>query len=276
MESLGVLRASAGEIRVERLEQRLEPRVPFPHRHDFFHFVALERGGGWHEIDFERFPVKAPQLFLVKPGEVHAWHLSSSTRGFVLEFTESSIGKREERAQVLEMLRRFPAALGGRAVATLFPVLELMAAEFHSGAAHARLSLEHLLLSFLIQLSRAVPAVATEGAPKDSLISRFRSLVEQKFEVEHSVEFYASNLGVTAKALTTRVSRALGKSAGSVIQERCLTEAKRLLAHSALPVSEIAYRLGYDDPNYFARFFRQKAGLAPGKFRELAARSVPH
>jgi len=56
IEAFGNLPASRGEIRVEHLESRLAPKVPFPHRHDFFHFVLVEAGSGWHEIDFTREP----------------------------------------------------------------------------------------------------------------------------------------------------------------------------------------------------------------------------
>jgi len=53
-------------------------------------------------------------------------------------------------------------------------------------------------------------------------------------------------------------------------------EAKRLLAYSNLTIAEIGYRIGYEDPNYFARFFRQKSGLSPGRYRKLAAHTIPH
>ena len=277
MEALGNARAVAGEIRVERIEKRFVPRVPFPHRHDFFHFIALEKGAGWHEIDFQRFPVNPPQLFLVKPGAIHTWDLSASTRGYVLEFTESSIGNREEVAQLLEALGRITSVLEGKAATALLPLLALMKEEYCTGAPGFRLSLEHLLVSLLIQLARQVPqAAASVSATSESLVARFRALVEQNFKTRHSVEFYAMRLGVSAKALSTRIARSLGKSAGAVIQERCLVEAKRLLAYSSLPVSDIAYRLGYDDPNYFSRFYRGKTGLAPGAFRKLATHSRPH
>ncbi|MCD8262065.1 MAG: helix-turn-helix domain-containing protein [Bacteroides sp.] len=46
-----------------------------------------------------------------------------------------------------------------------------------------------------------------------------------------------------------------GKSAKKVIQERILTEAKRLLRYTDLPVAEIVEKLSYDNDSYFIRFF---------------------
>jgi AraC family transcriptional regulator, transcriptional activator of pobA len=47
-----------------------------------------------------------------------------------------------------------------------------------------------------------------------------------------------------------------------------LLEAKRLLRYSDLPVTEIAYRLNFEDPSYFSRFFKKYTGFSPSEFRE--------
>lgn len=276
IDAFGHEAAREGDIRVERLEKRLQPRVPFPHKHDFYHFLFLEKGSGWHEVDFTRFKVSAPQLFLMSPGQVHSWSLGAATRGFVLEFNRSSLPKGGMAESLLEALSHLPAMLSSAESKSLLPLFRLMREEFSARGPGYRAVLEHLLLALLVQLQRARLAEKTMAPKASGLAERFRALVEKHFASQHAVEFYAAELGTNTKALTTQVSRALGKSAGAVIQERCLIEAKRLLAYSSLPIAEIGYQLGYEDPNYFARFFRQKAGMSPGRFRELAAHSVPH
>jgi AraC-like DNA-binding protein len=151
--------------------------------------------------------------------------------------------------------------------------LKLMLGEFNEQGTDFRLSLEHLLTALLLKISREsqAPSIRTEG---DTLVQKFQSMVEEEFSRHHKVDEYARRLGLTPKALTTKVSRVLGRSAGAVIQERRLAEAKRLLAYSDLAVANVGYELGYDDPNYFARFFRKHTGMAPGKFRKLANRTV--
>lgn len=273
LESLGISHATTGEIRVEKLEQRLAPKVPFPHRHDFYHFLFLEKGSGWHEIDFQRFKIKPRQLFLVRPGQVHAWQLGAGTRGYVLEFTRASLPRNRKTEELWKFLETMPAAILSAEAAELSITLKLMLGEFNGRGADYRLSLEHLLLYFLLKLAREKVSLPATAAA-DNLTQKFQALVEENFSRHHKVDEYARHLGVTPKALTTKISRVLGRSAGAVIQERCLAEAKRLLAYSELPVAEVGYRLGYDDPNYFARFFRKHAGMAPGKFRRLASRTV--
>ncbi len=46
-----------------------------------------------------------------------------------------------------------------------------------------------------------------------------------------------------------------------------MVEAKRHLCHSEMPISEIAARLGYDDPLYFSRAFKHAVGHSPRTFR---------
>ncbi|MBY0413903.1 MAG: AraC family transcriptional regulator, partial [Bdellovibrionales bacterium] len=127
-----------------------------------------------------------------------------------------------------------------------------------------RLSTAKLILFF----NRSTQA----GPKKISRVSKFREdfneLVEKNYKREHSAEFYAKTLKLTTKGLTAKVKRIIGKNVRELIQERCILEGKRLLAYSDLSVSEIALELGFEDPNYFTRFFKSKAKINPGKFRQ--------
>lgn len=274
IESFGNIPATQGEIRIERLESRLQPKVPFPHRHDFFHFVYLQKGSGWHEVDFTKFPAKPGTLFFVKPGQVHSWRLGNPSRGYVLEFTTESLPASSFLKKLLRNLDALPESIAPENSAPVETLLELMFQEIREGRKDFRICLEHYLILFLIQAVRLSDVQPLTRAPGNSLVDRFRQEVEKNFKQNHSVDFYAKKLSVTAKHLTTQVTRTLGKSAGAIIQERCLIEAKRLLAYSELPIAEIAYELGYEDPNYFARFFRRRVALSPGRFRQRATHSV--
>ncbi|HEY8231852.1 MAG TPA: helix-turn-helix domain-containing protein [Vicinamibacteria bacterium] len=60
------------------------------------------------------------------------------------------------------------------------------------------------------------------------------------------------------------------ESAGRVVRRRIALEARRLLTHSDLTAAQVGFRLGFDDPAYFARFFRREAGEPPTDFRARA------
>jgi AraC-like DNA-binding protein len=83
-----------------------------------------------------------------------------------------------------------------------------------------------------------------------------------------SVSDYAKYLHVTADHLGAVVRDQTGRTPGDIIRERLLLEAKRLLVHTSMNISEIAYALNFEDPAYFSRFFRRLVAKAPGDFRE--------
>lgn len=273
LESLGNAPAKSGEIRIERLEDRLQPRVPFPHRHDFYHLLFLERGSGWHEIDFSRHTVTPNQLFIMRPGEVHSWNLGAYTRGYVLEFTRASLSKDKTTDELFSLLDELTSMILPAHPECFRSHLQLMHAEFSAAQSGFRLGLEYMLSAFLVKLVR-LEAIRKKNKRASPLAERFLVLVEKKFQQEHKVEFYAKELKITPKALTQKISKILGVSAGTVIQERVLVEAKRMLSYTNQSVADIGYDLGYEDPNYFARFFRQHVGMAPGKYRSLANHTI--
>ena len=66
----------------------------------------------------------------------------------------------------------------------------------------------------------------------------------------------------------------LGTGVKRVISERRLLEAKRLLLFTVRTVEDIAYEIGFDDPAYFSRFFRERTGEAPAAWRRKQLREV--
>ena len=57
----------------------------------------------------------------------------------------------------------------------------------------------------------------------------------------------------------------------ALINARLLLEARRLLRYTDLSSKEVAFRLGFDDPSYFVKFFKREAGMLPLELREQAS-----
>ena len=73
---------------------------------------------------------------------------------------------------------------------------------------------------------------------------------------------------MTPDRLNDHVKRAVGVTAGHLIRQRLLTEAKRQLVFTSQAINEVAYDLGFSDPSHFARFFRKNTAMTPQAFRE--------
>ncbi|PTS97440.1 AraC family transcriptional regulator, partial [Pedobacter sp. HMWF019] len=73
---------------------------------------------------------------------------------------------------------------------------------------------------------------------------------------------------ITPNHLNALCNDLLGKSAGEIIRERVILEAKRLLINLDLSVAEIAERLNFSDQSYFIKFFKKYEEITPEKFRK--------
>ncbi len=270
LESLGIVRATRGDIRVEPLHKRMDPKVPFPHKHDFFQIVIVEKGRGWHRIDFDHYKISKAQCFVIKPGQVHGWSLSPDTRGYVLEFTPESFseGKAWE-TDYQTKLRHLPNMLLLKDLGEeILDLASSMEQDFTDRKYGFEVLLRSYLKIFIIKLIRSTSTKQVQTSETVSTVENFRQMIDENFQKHHSVEFYSKALGLSPKALTMRISRLTGKSARQLIQERILMESKRLLIFTKSSVKEIGYQLGFEDPNYFVRFFREQVGMPPLKFRQ--------
>jgi AraC family transcriptional regulator, transcriptional activator of pobA len=278
MQDFGPVRGLLREVRVDRLENRRHSIVAFPHKHNFFQLMLILKGSGWHEIDFSRYAISSKQLFFTKLGQIHCWHMSAKTSGYIIEFTSEtiahnstlicpswSVGKISDQIEFKGV-----SATIHRHISNLF---ELMYEEYQNERADFETALRHYLIPMLIDLHRLSNGKIVNPRDTDPLLDLFLSLVEENFATNRGLIFYSRKLKVTPKALTMRVSRALGKPARAVIFNRCLLEAKRLLGYSNINISEVGHELGFEDPNYFARFFKNAEGISPGKFRAKAMRT---
>lgn len=99
-------------------------------------------------------------------------------------------------------------------------------------------------------------------------LRKFSQLVEKHYKTHHAVADYADMLFVSPKTLSKKISLLSKDSPNDIIKNRIILESKRLLAHTALSVKEIAHSLNYDDDAYFVRFFTRHTGLSPLSFRK--------
>jgi AraC-like DNA-binding protein len=137
---------------------------------------------------------------------------------------------------------------------------------------HEKLAVQmirHQLHLLMVHLSRLYAAASPAPFAAVGLVRRFRQAVERSFRASRSVGHYARDLGITTSHLNESLRLETGLTAGDLIRERLLLEAKRLLLHSELTMAEIGYELGFEDPSYFSRFVRRELKTSPVEFRSL-------
>ena len=250
------------------------------HRHrNLFQILLIERGGGDMTFEAATLPFAAPCAILVPPTTAHGFRFHPDvTDGWVVSFTEDVAQALGERSG--EALARLKALAAEPVIplasATEGKRLSTLCSELHEERFLARegfrLAMRGLLALIAIEVARLAASRARSGtvtlAPADATVEALRRLVEEHFRKERLLGFYAEKLAMTPDRLNDHVKRATGVTAGHLIRQRVLTEAKRQLVFTMQPIHEIAYDLGFADPSHFARFFRKQTAMTPQEFRE--------
>lgn len=245
-----------------------------PHRHARLHQVLLvESGGGTATMEGMRHDLAPMTVINVPKNRVHGFSFTPGTHGWVVTLASETFEDVLTGSDWLKLVLDRPVVTdGGEELRAVMQDIfdEFAARDF--GRAHVLRSLAGLLLGRTGRLLHERGAAGTPSEP-NTLFSRFHALVELHFSDHMPVAGYARMLGVTPTHLTRIVRAVSGKPASQVIDDRIVQEARRNLVYTNLPVSSIAYALGYSDPAYFSRVFSRVTGMAPSRFRELAASS---
>jgi AraC family transcriptional regulator, transcriptional activator of pobA len=239
--------------------------------------TATCSGGGEMSFEAATIPFEAPCAILIPATVAHGFRFQHGvTEGWVLSFTEDvtqGLGQRPDEALArLRALAREPimplAAAEAARVATLCTSLHEEGFLAREGY---RIAMRGYLALIAIEIVRLAASRARSGAvtltATDPTVESLRALVEEHFRKERLLGFYSEKLAMTPDRLNDHVKRATGVTAGHLIRQRVLTEAKRQLVFTTQPIHEIAYDLTFSDPSHFARFFRKQTGTTPQEFR---------
>jgi len=250
----------------------------FPHKHTFYHLVLFTKGTGTHAIDFKTFDVTPNQIYFMIPGQVHSWNFEGQVDGYVIHFSSSFF---ESFLLKNEYLDQFPFFSGviEDAVIQIEPALQQKITRLFEDIITEsditdRMSLDlirSLLLQVFILLSRTTTGQKEKQAlPYNyTLLKTFQKLIEKNFATLNLPRDYAELMYITPNHLNALCNDLLGISAGEVIRNRILLEAKRLLINLDLTIAEIGYQLNFNDNSYFTKFFKKYTGSTPEEFRKV-------
>jgi AraC family transcriptional activator of pobA len=238
-----------------------------PHRHGRLHQVVLiKTGGGEATLDGRRHVLKPMQIVNVPVGHVHGFRFEPDTQGWVLTIAAEIL---DEALLASEGLR---GALSQSAVVRGTPQIRASMKQIfaeHAARDFGRAHVLRALCAAVIGLVARELAAESHGAAtgESGLFRRFEALLEQHHLERWSVADYAKALSVTPTHLNRITRTATGDTASHLILNRLIREARRNLVYTNLPVSTIAYALGFDDPAYFSRVYAAATGLSPRAFR---------
>jgi AraC family transcriptional activator of pobA len=250
---------------------------PFSRR-DFYKIALIIGHGKIHYAD-KWVTIDRPALVFSSPSVPSAWEPGPGAQeGWFCLFTQAFIESYEHKSA----LQNFPLfQVGGSHIvflnegqlAFLSATLGKMMEEMDSDYVHKYDLLRNYLRILMHEALKIAPVTTyeTNTSAAARITALFLELLERQFPIDSPGQFlklktannYAEGLAVHTNHLNRSVKEVTGKTTTQHIAERVLKEAYALLKHTDWSIAQIANSLGFDEPAYFANFFKKYTGYSP-------------
>lgn len=228
------------------------------------------------EADRQR-RLAAPCLILIPPMALHGFDYESKADGHILTLSDvmvDTLFPGETLTPMLTGIRCFNDFSGPYAATAIQALMQAVGRELFNDQPEKQLMLRACLQQLFLAVYRMWQYSQQTATQSDNhSLGYFRKFQQRIREAgtTQSIAALAKELGITPVHLNRICKEVAGRSAGQLVQDHLLEEAKKYLRYTSYSISEIAYLLNFEYPNYFARFFRKHTGMTPGAFREHQA-----
>lgn len=253
-------------------------------RTNTFSVSLLTDGEAIYKIGMREYNIKPGSFYFMSPQQLRYYKKIKLWKGYVFVFSEEFI----RMFSGISVYSEYPffkldanvqLRLNNEQLAELLPLLEKLHT-YYNGSESDKLKYLFHYMSLVLLLARkwytqqhaVIPekekAVMLSKAFDDLLEKHFFDIASQHAESLFTVSDFANKLHVSSNYLSDTVKKETGKTPTQIIKERTILEAKSLLRNTKLTVSEVAYFLLFDDPSYFAKYFKAATGVSPSDFKD--------
>ncbi|UOB18155.1 AraC family transcriptional regulator [Abyssalbus ytuae] len=243
-----------------------------PHRTAYYFFIFVNSGTSTHKIDLQNTTVSDGQLLFVLPNQIHTPPpKKDDLEYFKLSFDQNCLALLPQQFPFLiNPFNRQTITFSNTAKQRVKAVFEILDQLLHSNKKQkdTAIILAHLN-TLLTEFNNAYfkhIGQSSKSNPKLSKYIEFKLMVETHLTRQPSINTIAGKLALTTSNLYGIVKEFSGVSPKEFITTRLMLEAQRKLHYSNLSVKELAYELGFNDPDYFSRLFKKSTGKSVSKY----------
>lgn len=255
-----------------------------PHRHDrYYQIHFLEAGHVELVLGGRSYAGDGPLFFFTPPAVPHSFSFSEKASGVALTLRQDVLSRMIAGSDDAALKSQFSEPVfvqldtaGGsltRDAGRLPTLFRLLSEEFYErrpGRRHTLPALAHLVLVSVFRLSQLPERTEPLRRVELEILQSFNELVETRYREHWQLKQYAAALNVTPGRLADICRRLSGMPPKAMVFERQMEEARWQLIYTTTSISRIADKLGFADPAYFCRFFRQHSGESPSQYRQRA------
>ncbi|HEY6900998.1 MAG TPA: helix-turn-helix transcriptional regulator [Puia sp.] len=274
-----------GQFNIFRVEDLLLPerkQITYSRR-DFYKVSLVTGESNIHYAD-RTVHITESVLVFTNPLIPFFWErVSPRHSGFVCIFTETFFNSSApiKEFPVLQSASAGVIPLSGSMLGTFHELFEKMYAELRGDYVFKYDLCRHLLMEVVHTAQKLQPEAGQPirpGTAAERITGLFMELLERQFPIELTNQVvllttpagFAKQLNLHVNHLNKALKETTGRSTGQLINSRLAEEAKILLRSTGWTVNEIAWSLGFKEPNHFSTFFKSAAGVTPRQFRSSA------
>jgi two-component system response regulator YesN len=105
------------------------------------------------------------------------------------------------------------------------------------------------------------------------IVSKALRLLEEHYHLGITREELAAKLHITPEYLSMLFDKEVGRSFTAYLKNYRINKAKELLTHTGMKIYEVAEAVGYADPKYFCRVFKEVTGIPAGEYQKCFSKS---
>ena len=248
------------------------------YRHHYFEISLEINECCSFQIDNFCFPLKGNRLSIIAPNrlqtnQVHK-DLPEAGKGFSMFFERNFLGVHFNEAMFkkdFQFLRSDYSPsfqLSDKQLSELIWIFNLLNYEQKEYGKKSEEIIQSLT-KVIFEKTQAFQHTNIQRTTPSTLVSQFLLLCNEAFLKFHTVKEYANELSVTPNYLTEVVKEQTGQTALETIHNLKLGYAKGLLRQTNLSVKQIAFELGFENPEYFNVFFKRLTSVTPNQFRQI-------
>jgi AraC-like DNA-binding protein len=258
------------------------------HSHDFYSIILFTRGHGSIRINNDNYVVQPQSICIVAPNQLHSFEGLGNVEGIIFFFCQDFYVEEFSFVRLLNLFSYTSQTEAGvctpsyvlsdKEFISVMSVIKSIKEEYelYTPFNNSAVIIRSHLNIMLLKLSELYEAKSGKLANNDSIIIHTLShLVDSYFIQEQHLGFYTSAFNISESQLNDICNKHFNCGLKKILQNRLMQEARKLLLSSELSVSEIAYKLNFEDNSYFCKVFKNKTGLTPKRFRDIHKRLVP-
>jgi AraC-like DNA-binding protein len=260
-------------------QNKINFRLDKPHRVDFFHILFITNGTGVHYIDFQPYNYKNGSILFIAKGQVHSFEIIPDNDGFMILFTEAFLVKNMIHSDIISFYRLYnyhlhspiiqPAEIGKN---SFMDIICEMYEEYKFPDDVIKENILRLLLKLLIVKAERIKCTLIPSERNSEWFIKFgifRKHLERHFTETRNAKEYAGMMNISYKYLNEICKSLTGDTAKGFIDKFAVLEIKRHLSMSDITVKELTYKMGFDEPTNFVKFFKKHTGYSPSQFKRI-------